>query len=62
MRRRRELSLPRTIIGHVASATSSTIFVSRIRGLPVLDASGDQVGRLRDVLVQRRAGMLAPRV
>ena len=46
----------------MASASSSTIFVSRIRGLPVLDASGDQVGRLRDVLVQRRAGMLEPRV
>jgi len=46
----------------VAPATSSTIFVSRIRGLPVLDVSGDQVGRLRDVVVQRRAGLLAPRV
>ncbi|SEQ97751.1 magnesium transporter MgtE N-terminal domain-containing protein [Microlunatus flavus] len=46
----------------MASATSSTIFVSRIRGLPVLDLSGDQVGRLRDVVVQRRAGFLAPRV
>ncbi len=46
----------------MAPATPSTIFVSRIRGLPVLDVSGDQVGRLRDVLVQRRAGLLAPRV
>ena len=46
----------------MATASSSTIFVSRIRGLPVLDLSGDQVGRLRDVVVQRRSGLLAPRV
>ena len=46
----------------MATASSSTIFVSRIRGLPVLDLSGDQVGRLRDVVVERRSGLLAPRV
>ena len=62
MRLREEVCRSRTIIACVASASSSTIFVSRIRGLPVLDASGDQVGRLRDVVVQRRAGLLAPRV
>ena len=30
--------------------------------LPVLDAAGDQVGRVRDVVVQRRADGRAPRV
>lgn len=46
----------------MVSATSTSVFISRIRGLPVLDGAGDQVGRLRDVVVQRRAGALAPRV
>jgi CBS domain-containing protein len=46
----------------VVSPTSTSVFISRIRGLPVLDGSGDQVGRLRDVVAQRRAGVLAPRV
>jgi flagellar motility protein MotE (MotC chaperone)/sporulation protein YlmC with PRC-barrel domain len=36
--------------------------VSRIRGLPVLDASGDQVGKVRDVVTQQRAAGRAPRV
>ena len=44
-------------------ATSSTsIFISRIRSLPVLDKAGDQVGKVRDVLSQRRADGRAPRV
>ncbi|WP_366521504.1 PRC-barrel domain-containing protein, partial [Micropruina sp.] len=34
--------------------TSSSIFVSRIKGLPMLDASGDQVGKVRDVVLQNR--------
>ena len=46
----------------MVSATSTSVFISRVRGLPVLDGAGDQVGRLRDVVVQRRAGALAPRV
>ncbi len=46
----------------MASATTTSVFISRIRGLPVLDSAGDQVGKLRDVLVQRRAAGLAPRV
>lgn len=43
------------------SATSS-IFVSRIRGLPMLAASGDPVGKIRDVVIQNRSGNRAPRV
>ena len=43
------------------SATSS-IFVSRIKGLPMLDASGEPVGKIRDVVIQNRSGNRAPRV
>ena len=49
------------IIGGVA-ASSTSVFISRIRGLPVLDSAGDQVGKVRDVVVQRRAAGRAPRV
>lgn len=42
------------------SATS--IFVSRIRGLRVVDSDGDQIGKLRDVVVSVRSGAEAPRV
>jgi CBS domain-containing protein/sporulation protein YlmC with PRC-barrel domain len=45
----------------VASSTTS-VFLSRIRSLPVLDISGDQVGKVRDVVIQRRAAGRAPRV
>jgi flagellar motility protein MotE (MotC chaperone)/sporulation protein YlmC with PRC-barrel domain len=44
------------------AATATSVFISRIRNLPVLDDAGDQVGKLRDVVVQRRAGGHAPRV
>lgn len=40
---------------------SSAIFLSRIRGLPVLDAAGDQVGKVRDVVVQVGVAGRAPR-
>ncbi len=46
----------------MASATSTSVFISRIRGLPVLDSAGDQVGKLRDVVIQRRTAGRAPRV
>ena len=46
----------------VASATATSVFISRIRSLPVLDSAGDQVGKVRDVVVQRRADGRAPRV
>ncbi|MDR0436477.1 MAG: PRC-barrel domain-containing protein, partial [Propionibacteriaceae bacterium] len=32
--------------------TSSTVYISRLQGLPVLDATGDSVGTVRDVVVQ----------
>lgn len=44
------------------NAASSSIFISRIRGLPVLDGSGDQIGKVRDAVVQRRSAGRAPRV
>jgi flagellar motility protein MotE (MotC chaperone) len=46
----------------VASSTASSVFISRVRGLPVLDAAADQVGRVRDVVVLRRTEGRAPRV
>ena len=46
----------------MASATATSVFISRIRSLPVLDGAGDQVGKVRDVVVQRRADGRAPRV
>lgn len=44
------------------NATANSVFISRIRHLPVLDGGGDQVGRVRDVIVQTRTGGRAPRV
>ncbi len=38
------------------------MFISRIRGLPVLDGAGDQVGKLRDVVIQLRSPGRLPRV
>ncbi len=46
----------------MASQSSNSVFISRIRALPVLDSAGDQVGKVRDVVLQRRAGGRAPRV
>ncbi|HYI54956.1 MAG TPA: CBS domain-containing protein [Microlunatus sp.] len=47
--------------GPVASRESS-VFISRLKNLPVLDVAGDQLGRVRDVIVQRRADGRPPRV
>ena len=44
------------------SSAVTSVFISRIRGLPVLDGAGDQVGRVRDVLAQRRIAGRSPRV
>ncbi len=44
----------------IASAT--TIFISRIQGLPVLDSSGDQVGKVRDVVTQLGSLSRPPRI
>jgi flagellar motility protein MotE (MotC chaperone)/sporulation protein YlmC with PRC-barrel domain len=38
------------------------VFVARLAGLPVFDPNGDQVGRVRDVLVALRIGRDQPRV
>jgi len=43
------------------SATSS-IFVSRIKGLPMLDPNGEQVGKVKDVVIQNRSGHRSPKV
>ena len=32
------------------SAKDSAVFISRLIGLPVVDAAGDQVGRVKDVV------------
>ena len=36
--------------------------MSRIKGLPLMDPNGDQVGKVRDVVIQNRPGRRAPRV
>ncbi len=41
---------------------SGSVFVSRLRSLPVIDAEGDEVGRVRDIVVQNRPDGRAPRV
>ena len=38
------------------------VFVARLSGLPVFDPNGDQVGKLRDVVVTLRLGDQPPRV
>ncbi len=43
------------------SSLPSRVFVSRLAGLTVLDPTGDQVGRLRDVVVAMRIGTESPR-
>lgn len=42
--------------------SAQSIFISRIRGLPLLDTAGDQVGKVRDVVLQNRPDRRAPRV
>ena len=41
---------------------TSKVYITRLAGLPVLDPNGDQVGRLRDVIVMLRPGNQRPRV
>ena len=45
-----------------ASRTPSRIFVSHLTGQAVFDQDGDQVGRIRDVVVMMRAQGQRPRV
>jgi flagellar motility protein MotE (MotC chaperone)/sporulation protein YlmC with PRC-barrel domain len=44
------------------SPSTNSIFISRIQGLPVLDAAGEQAGKLRDVVVNRPATATPPHV
>lgn len=43
-------------------ASESHVFISRVIGLPIVDAAGDQVGRVKDVVCHLRADGRAPRV
>jgi flagellar motility protein MotE (MotC chaperone)/sporulation protein YlmC with PRC-barrel domain len=44
------------------STSPSRVFAARLAGLPVFDPAGDQVGKVRDLVVVLRPGGLAPRV
>jgi Mg/Co/Ni transporter MgtE len=46
----------------IGVSTGTRVFVARMAGLPVFDPNGDQVGRVRDVVVALRIGRDAPRV
>jgi Mg/Co/Ni transporter MgtE/sporulation protein YlmC with PRC-barrel domain len=46
----------------MATGTTTRVFLARLAGLPVLDPEGDQVGRVRDVVVLLRSGGQPPRV
>jgi CBS domain-containing protein len=43
------------------STAPTRVFVARLSGLAVFDPQGDQVGKVRDVVVIRRTGNAAPR-
>jgi flagellar motility protein MotE (MotC chaperone)/sporulation protein YlmC with PRC-barrel domain len=44
------------------STTPTRVFAGRLSGLPVFDPAGDQVGKVRDLVVVVRPGGLQPRV
>src|ERR687889_662686 len=44
------------------SGAPSRVYVARLAGLPVYDPNGDQVGKVRDVVVMLRQGTQPPRV
>ncbi len=44
------------------TATPSRVFVARLAGIAVFDPAGDQIGRVRDVVVVMRPAPRAPRV
>src|SRR6185312_3497884 len=44
------------------TGTPTRVFVARLAGLVVFDPNGDQVGRVRDVVVTLRLGNQQPRV
>src|SRR5262249_34379074 len=43
-------------------ATPSRVFVARLVGLPIFDPQGDQVGKVRDLVVTMRTDATQPRV
>ena len=44
------------------STTLSRVYVARLVGLPIFDPQGDQVGKVRDVVVTLRSEVSQPRV
>ncbi len=44
------------------STTPNRVYAARLAGLPVFDPQGDQVGKVRDLVVALRTGRQAPRV
>ena len=44
------------------STSPTRVFAARLAGLPVFDPAGDQVGKVRDIVVVLRPGTLPPRV
>jgi CBS domain-containing protein len=44
------------------STTPTRVFAARLAGLPVFDPAGDQVGKVRDLVVALRTGRQQPRV
>lgn len=40
----------------------TTVYISRLRGLPVLDGAGEEMGKVRDVVIQVRGQRRPPRV
>ena len=44
------------------STSPKRVFAARLAGLPVFDPAGDQVGKLRDLVVALRSGVQQPRV
>ena len=44
------------------STTPTRVFAARLAGLPVFDPAGDQVGKVRDLVVALRTGPQQPRV
>ena len=44
------------------STTPARVFAARLAGLPVFDPQGDQVGKVRDVVVVLRSDVRQPRV
>ncbi len=50
------------LISSNVSTSPTRVFAARLSGLPVFDPAGDQVGKIRDLVVVLRPGELQPRV